>query len=336
MFEPVLQDRKVRQFSLAPAFLAEFEGMQPNWGPVGYFTYKRTYARPTCDCEDPRSCGHPSEEFFETCRRVVEGVYNVQKAHCRHLSLPWNEPKAQQSAQDMFTRMWQFKWTPPGRGLWMMGTPFVAQKGGACINNCAFVSSEHIDEDFAGPFTFLMDMSMLGVGVGGDTRGVGKVKISTPKMGDTFLVEDSREGWVALVRQVLNSFHGKGTFPSAIDFSKVRAKGRRIRGFGGTASGPGPLAKLVKNVAMTLAPEGVTVSFEEAFNPETGEVAFVHTYFTGEGKPYKITSSGITDVFNMVGLASWPVVFVAPQRSCSVSRTTQSSAPSRTPARSSR
>jgi len=268
---------------------------------TGGFASHNTYARPTCDCEDPRSCGHPSEEFFETCRRVVEGVYNVQKAHCRRLSLPWNEPKAQVSAQEMFTRMWQFKWTPPGRGLWMMGTPFVAQKGGACINNCAFVSSEHIDEDFAGPFTFLMDMSMLGVGVGGDTRGVGKVKIQTPKMGDAFVVEDSREGWVALARTVINSFVGKGTFPTVIDFSKVRPKGRRIRGFGGTASGPGPLAKLVKNVARTLAPEGVTVSFEEAFHPETDEVAFVQTFFKGEGKPYKITSGGITDVFNMVG-----------------------------------
>lgn len=302
MFEVTPQDRKVRQFSLSTAFLAEFVGQQPAWGPVGYFTFKRTYARPTCDCEDPRSCGHPSEEFFDTCKRVVEGVYNVQKAHCRRLSLPWNEPKAQQSAQDMFTRMWQFKWTPPGRGLWMMGTPFMLQKGGACINNCAFVSSEHIDEDFAGPFTFLMDMSMLGVGVGGDTRGTGKVRIQTPKLGvEPFVVEDSREGWVALARTVLNAFVGKGTFPAAIDFSKVRSKGRRIRGFGGTASGAGPLAKLVKNVARTLMPPGTTVQFEEVFHLETGEVAQIHIVLTGEGKPYKITSGGITDVFNMVG-----------------------------------
>lgn len=301
MIETSSQDRKVRQFSLAPSFLSEFEGRQPNWGPVGYFTYKRTYARPTCDCDDPRSCGHTSEEFWETCRRVVEGVYNVQKMHCRRLSLPWNEPKAQQSAQEMYRRMWEFKWTPPGRGLWMMGTPFMLQKGGACINNCAFVSSEHIDEDFAGPFTFLMDMSMLGVGVGGDTRGAGKVKIQVPRMGDNFPVADSREGWVALVRAVLNSFVGKGAFPALIDFTAVRPKGKRIRGFGGTASGPGPLAKLVKNVARTLAPAGVSVTFEESFNEETGEVTHLQTFFSGEGKPYKITSSGITDVFNMVG-----------------------------------
>jgi len=303
MFEALAsQDRKVRQFSLSPSFLAEFEGKQPNWGPVGYFTYKRTYSRPLCDCDDPRYCGHPSEEFYDTCKRVVEGVYNVQKAHCRRLSLPWNEPKAQVSAQEMFRRMWAFKWTPPGRGLWMMGTPFMAQKGGACINNCAFVSSEHIDEDFSGPFTFLMDMSMLGVGVGGDTRGAGKVRVQTPKMeAEPFVVEDSREGWVALARTVLNSFVGKGAFPTVIDFSKVRPEGRRIRGFGGTASGPGPLSKLMKNLATMLAPPGVKVSFEEARSEETGEVIQLHTRFWGEGKPYKITSGGITDIFNMIG-----------------------------------
>lgn len=299
MYEVASQDRKVRQFSLAPGFLMEFEGRQPNWGPIGYFTFKRTYARPLTDRGDDEE--GPSEEFYDTCKRVVEGVYNVQKTHCRRLSLPWNEQKAQLSAQDMFRRMWEFKWTPPGRGLWMMGTPFVLQKGGACINNCAFVSSEYLDEDFAGPFAFLMDMSMLGVGVGGDTKGVGKVRLQTPRLGDNFPVADSREGWVALLRAVLNSFVGKGFFPTVIDFSAVRSRGKRIRGFGGTASGPGPLAKLVKNIALSLAPPGVQVSFEEVEHPETNEITHLHTFFAGEGKPYKITSTVITDIFNMVG-----------------------------------
>jgi hypothetical protein len=120
-------------------------------------------------------------------------------------------------------------------------------------------------------------------------------------MGDPFIVADSREGWVALARAVINSFVGKGTFPVSIDFSAVRPKGKRIRGFGGTASGAGPLNKLVKNVARTLAPEGVQVVFEESLSPETGEVATLQTYFVGEGKPYKIGTSHITDVFNMVG-----------------------------------
>ena len=301
LFTPASPNRKVRQFSLAPSFVSEFYGKQPQWGPVGYFTYKRTYARPTCNCNDPHTCGHPTEEFWQTCQRVVEGVYNVQKLHCRRLSLPWNEPKAQRSAQEMFQRMWDFKFTPPGRGLAQMGAPFMFKKGGAALNNCAFVSSDRIDEDFAGPFTFLMDMSMLGVGVGGDTRGAGKAKIHKPKMTTTpHVVEDSREGWVKLVRTVLNSFVGKGSYPAVIDFSKVRSKGKRIRGFGGTASGPGPLAKLVKSIARMLMPEGVEVHFEESFGRKA-KIMRLETVAAGEGAVYRIHSGHITDIFNMVG-----------------------------------
>jgi len=268
---------------------------------TGGFASHNTYARPTCGCNDPHTCGHPTEEFWQTCQRVVEGVYNVQKMHCRRLSLPWNEPKAQRSAQEMFQRMWDFKFTPPGRGLAQMGAPFMFKKGGAALNNCAFVSSDRIDEDFAGPFTFLMDMSMLGVGVGGDTRGAGKAKILKPKMTKTpFVVEDSREGWVALARTVLNSFVGKGSYPAVIDFSKVRSKGKRIRGFGGTASGPGPLAKLVKNIARTLMPEGVEVHFEESFGRKA-KIMRLETVAAGDGAMYRVNSGHITDIFNMVG-----------------------------------
>ena len=615
--------RKARQFSLASSFLENFDGNQPDWGPVGYFTFKRTYSRPTCDCNDPHTCDHPTEEFWQTCKRVVEGVYNVQKMHCRGLSLSWDEPKAQKSAQEMFQRMWDFKFTPPGRGLAQMGAPFMFKKGGACLNNplhedtpvltrehgwvplgtlaeqkdvtllssiklygrdhtstaskaiwtkasmshievqpckrivlrdnsgfmteivasenhrwfrrgsvkkewervttldlnegdhfpvvlpakvapvsffgaqhgmffgdgtrsngelhqfdrsvsvlkhlfgslaekvehrrddewvvrncprswgqtptclsdvsyiygflagyfaadgcvqkggscsiasarrseledvrrlfqavgvrvgdvrlsstssnykeerelwtmslhthdlwddfflredhrerwgnrglepkrkyakvihiedagnqrvlcatvpdyeqfvvdgfvltsnCAFVSSDRIDEDFAGPFTFLMDMSMLGVGVGGDTRGAGKVRIRSPHLTSTpHVVPDNREGWVALARTVLNSFTGKGQFPSVIDFSEVRPRGQRIHGFGGTASGPGPLAKLVKNIVRTLSP--APQEFEEAFD-ETGKIIRLETVFHGEDSSRRITSGNITDIFNMIG-----------------------------------
>ena len=293
--------RKARQFSLSATFLEGFHGRQPNWGPVGYFTYKRTYSLPTCECNDPHLCGHPTEEFWQTCRRVVEGVYNVQKMHCRHLSLPWDEPKAQKSAQEMFQRMWDFKFTPPGRGLAQMGASFMFKKGGAVLNNCGFTSSEHIDQDFAGPFTFLMDMSMLGVGVGGDTRGAGKVRIRKPQMTMTpHIVPDDREGWVSLARTVLNSFVGKGAYPAILDFSEVRPSGQRIRGFGGTASGPGPLAKLIKNIVRTLAPKRTQISFEETFD-ESGKITCLQTFIRGKAKPYRVTSGNITDIFNMIG-----------------------------------
>ena len=172
-----LDGRKIRDFSLSEAFIADYVGKQPNWGPVGYFTYKRTYARQLAE--------GGTEEFWQTCKRVVEGVYNIQKLHCKVQRLPWNDRKAQASAQEMFTRMWAFKFTPPGRGLWVMGTDLVYTKGSAALNNCAFVTTENLDVDFATPFCFLMDMSMLGVGVGSDCKGRGKVKLLIPKYDET-------------------------------------------------------------------------------------------------------------------------------------------------------
>jgi len=261
--------RKIRTFRLSEDFINQFKNKQPNWGPVGYFTFKRTYARPLGE--------GGTEEYWQSCRRVVEGIYNVQKQHCRYMSLSWDDRKAQASAQEMYTRMWEFKFTPPGRGLWMMGTDLIYIKGGAALNNCAFVTTENLDVDFAQPFCFLMDMSMFGVGVGSDTRGTGKVKIQVPRVTDTpHVVEDSREGWVEILRVVLNSFVGKGYFPKHIDYSLVREMGSPIKGFGGVASGPAPLKKLIEEATKLLWPKN--------------------------NEAYWIASTQIVDLHNLVGV----------------------------------
>lgn len=295
---PPATERKPRIFQLNPTFLEDFKGEQPKWGPVGYFTFKRTYARPTCTCSDPNTCGHPTEEFWQTVQRVVEGCFNIQKVHARTVGTAWVESKAQKSAQSMFKRMWEFKFTPPGRGLWMMGTDLIFEKGSAALQNCAFVSTDKINEDFPAPFCFLMDMSMLGVGVGGDTRGAGLARISAPKpSSEVFVVEDSREGWVDLVRTVLNSFVGKTSFPAFVDYSKVRKRGAPIRGFGGIASGAAPLKKLVEGITRLLLPEGVLVDF--AASDDTADS--LRVIFEGEGGDYKIGGTQIVDVFNYIG-----------------------------------
>ena len=235
----------VRLFKLSPAFLEEYKNKQPNWGPVGYITYKRTYARKKQD--------GTTEEFWETCKRVVEGCYYAQKKRCNTLGLTWDNAKAQRSAQEMFRRMWDFKWLPPGRGLWMMGTEYIERTGAAALNNCGFVSTEGILVDFADPFCWLMDMLMLGVGVGFDVKGAGLVKIQQPRQGeDIHVVEDSREGWVDLLRRVLTAYTGKGSLPGEIDYSQVRVEGEPIKGFGGTASGPEPLDELINSVKEIL------------------------------------------------------------------------------------
>lgn len=236
-------------FSLAADFLAEYEGTQPNWGPLGYLVYKRTYANKLDNGE--------TEEFWQTCQRVVEGIYQIQKGHCRSHGLPWSDAKAQRSAQEAYQRMYAFKWLPPGRGLSKMGTEHVFKIGGACLNNCGFTSTRNIGNSeipnsFSDPFTWLMDMSMLGVGVGFDTEGAGLITIHKPKETVEFQIPDSREGWVQYIQQLLQSYVDPLTpFPVA-DYSLIRPKGAPIKGFGGTASGPESMVLLTERLTKLL------------------------------------------------------------------------------------
>ena len=296
IFSQSAGDRKVRAFSLSSSFLDPFQDKEPKWGPVGYFTYKRTYSRPLPD--------GGTEEWWQTCKRVVEGTFQIQKIHCRRMGLPWNEAKAQKSAQDMYGRMFVFKFTPPGRGIWMMGTDVIYERGSACLQNCSFTSTENLADDFSGPFTFLMDLSMLGVGVGSDTRGKGKVRVQVPNTTeDAYVVEDSREGWVDLVRVVLDSFVGKGAYPLNIDYRKVRGRGEPLKTSGGVSAGPAPLQSLLGGVSRVLLPEGVSVSFDVPVDATTGKIGLVRVLFQGQGEPYRIGSSQIVDVFNYIGKA---------------------------------
>ena len=164
------------------------------------------------------------------------------------LSLPWSDSKAQRSAQKMFQKIWNFKMIPPGRGLWMMGTEFIARHGSMALNNCGFASTEDLDLKYTKAFEFVMDALMLGVGVGFDTKGMGKIVIKEPQA-DTydFQIPDTREGWVESLRLMLEAFFLGKQVPN-IDFSLIRPKGTPIRGFGGIASGPGPLIEMLTDI----------------------------------------------------------------------------------------
>ena len=258
------------QFKLSKKFLDQFREKQPLWGPLGYVTYKRTYARVIEETDGQQR----TEEFWETVRRVVEGCYTIQLNHCKNLKLPWIPYKAQKSAQEMFQLMWNFKFLPPGRGLWMMGSKYIYERGSAALNNCAFVSTEELEVSFSEPFCFLMDMSMLGVGVAFDTNGAGKVFVQQPQeAGYTHVVEDSKEGWVDLVRCLVDAYVGVGKRPAKIDYSQIRPVGATIKTFGGIAPGPGPLIDCVGNI-------------DKILQPRVGE---------------RITSTDITDLMNVIG-----------------------------------
>jgi len=255
------------EFKLDADFMAQFKGRQPNWGPLGYVTYKRTYARVIDGT-------NRTEEYWETLRRVIEGCYTIQLNHCRSLKLPWDMRKAQRSAQEMFQLMWDFKFLPPGRGLWMMGTDYIYERGSAALNNCAFVSTDELQVSFSEPFCFLMDLSMLGVGVAFDTQGAGRITIQAPVVNEeVYVVDDSKEGWCDCVRMVLESYAGTRPRAARIDYSQIRPIGAPIKTFGGIAPGSGPLEECIANI-------------DKVLSVRQGE---------------RITSTDITDLMNVIG-----------------------------------
>lgn len=234
-------------FRLTDTFIEQFKDKPVKWGfgALSHFTYKRTYAREKSD--------GTRERWYETVRRVVEGTYQAQLDHCEKNCLPFDMGKAQRSAQRMYQLIFDFKFTPPGRGLEHMGASSVKAKGGAILNNCGFVSTANIAKDFADPFCFLMDFSALGVGIGFDTLGAGAVTIKGDNQSKSvdFVIQDSREGWVNAMRALLESMaYCKPRVE--FDYSCIRPEGAILKTLGGTASGPEPLRQCIERTRSTL------------------------------------------------------------------------------------
>jgi adenosylcobalamin-dependent ribonucleoside-triphosphate reductase len=191
-------------------------------------------------------------------------MYSIQKDHCKSQRLPWNDSRAQASAKEAFERLFNLKWTPPGRGLWVMGTPIVnVQRNSAALQNCAFVSTiEMTKTNPARPFAFLMEASMLGVGVGFDDKGADKdFLIYEPKGDETYVVPDTREGWVESLSIIINAYLRPDQKNPVYDYSEVRPAGVPIKTFGGTAAGHEPLEKLhnyIRKIFAGRAGEKVT------------------------------------------------------------------------------
>lgn len=399
-------------FKLSQNFLKQYQTKKPPFGfnGLGELTYMRTYSRIKQNGKN--------EVWWETIKRVVEGTYSMQKRHIYKYNLGWSEQKAQRSAQEMYDRMFNMKFLPPGRGLWAMGTDLTDKRGlYAALNNCfaseteiltkdgikkigevvgtiqqvlthkgnwvdapirsfgkqklyslvlrrgkktktirvtgdhrwvfkqlkekkttqlkvgdkipyqfeadnpsvrpnrsnwsvvsveetedveevfcatvdgygtftladnlltgncAFVSTENIGQstkESTKPFEFLMDMSMLGVGVGFDVKGEKQIKIQNPKKQGQFIIPDTREGWVQSVAIILTAFFQKDAPLPIFDVSQLRKKGTPIKTFGGVASGPKPLQQLHQRLI-------------DLFSNREGEL---------------ITKTDIVDIMNMIG-----------------------------------
>lgn len=238
----------MENFRLTDTFLSKYNKQKPPFGfnGLGELVYLRTYSRIKENGDN--------EVWWETVRRVVEGTFNMQKRWIEQHRLGWNSMKSQKSAQEMYDRIFNMKFLPPGRGLWAMGSSITEERGMyMALNNCAFCTTETIKDDLSKSFCFLMDVSMLGVGCGFDVKGAGKINVYKPikSAENIYKISDTREGWVESVKLLLESYFME-TKQIEFDYSDIRLAGLPIKGFGGISSGPAPLKELHIDIRNTL------------------------------------------------------------------------------------
>lgn len=209
---------------LSEEFLNRYKDKQPNWGfqNLGYVVFKRTYAR---SLENGLS-----EEWWQTVARCVNGAQEIGADY------------TEEELEKLYDYIFNLKCSFAGRMLWMLGTEHIKRWGGNALCNCFFISIVEPED-----FCFLFENLMLGGGVGfsvkrEDVHELPKVKENVTvehlntKDAD-FIVPDSRQGWVALLRRLLKSYFVTGR-PFSYSTILIRSYGEKIKGLGGTASGP--------------------------------------------------------------------------------------------------
>lgn len=208
--------------------VADLPKVNTPWGEIGYITNKRTYARRLTEGDSSSE----TEEFPDQVVRVIKA--------CRtQLKVGFTEAEEQVVAAQLLG----LKGSVAGRFWWQLGTKTVTTLGLPSLQNCSFTA---VDEPIR-PFTWAMDMLMLGCGVGFNIQReyvdklpkITKKKVRITRVDNAsadFIVPDTREGWVKLLGKVLKAYFlsGKGfTYSTQL----IRGLGAPIKSFGGTASG---------------------------------------------------------------------------------------------------
>ena len=121
----------------------KFKQIETPWSSVGYLTYKRTYSR--------KINNDKTEEWADTVERVINATDD--QLNCGFT----NEEK-----ERLGSYMMELKGSVAGRFLWQMGTETVDRLGLPSLQNCA---GTVVDSPIR-PFTWAMDLLMLGAGVG--------------------------------------------------------------------------------------------------------------------------------------------------------------------------
>lgn len=218
--------------------------------------YRRTYSRKRED--------GTFEEWPDTVARVVRGSMSVG-------------PRNPGEAERLTELIQSFKMLPAGRHLWITGT------GLPHTRNCFRAPWS---PRLADHYEFMADQLLTGGGVGANysqeyirqapqiksfdlqitcdpehenyedvRKAAGKYWVDKGILqGPIPQVPDNREGWAAAWGGLFDAATtGVDGVVYSLDLSLVRPTGREIKTFGGTASGPGPLASSLVNVFDVLA-----------------------------------------------------------------------------------
>ncbi len=189
------------------------------------FVYKRTYAR-WLDEESRR------ENWPETIARYATFFRpSVPKTH---------HPEFDRAIQAILN----CEVMPSMRCLWAAGEAL--KRDNISGYNC---SALIIDTPSAFGEVLYLLMNGAGVGFSVERQFVNKLPAIPEKLDEgavTILFADSKLGWAEGLNQLIALLY-KGAIPK-FDLSKIRPKGARLKTFGGRASGPEPLKKLIESV----------------------------------------------------------------------------------------
>ena len=220
------------------------DNIETKWGQLGYITYKRTYAR---RINEDNEDDDRTEEFHDSILRVLKGCQ-------RQLNTNFTNKELKKA----YYYLKSLKGSVAGRFLWQLNTKTVDKLGLMSLQNCAFTK---IDNPIR-PFLWIFSSLMVGSGIGFNIQKENidklpnildkEINITRLDTNDAdFIIPDSREGWVSLLEKVLEAFFYKGksfTYSTIL----IRSKGRKIKGFGGLASGPEELVIGIKNIQNIL------------------------------------------------------------------------------------
>ncbi len=217
---------------LSKEFITGYMDREPDWGfgGLGEVVFYRTYSRKKED--------GTKERWWEVVKRVVETIMSSYEGIIadEHIKV---------HAEEMYNAIFNFKLMPSGRGLWALGTPIMEERGLVeALSSCAFISTKDMKDST--PFRFMMDLSMLGVGLGFDVLGESSniiIQEPVPPAHGWFFIPDSREGWVDSTMMLIDGYLG-GKYCSLFDYSLIRERGVPIKTFGGICPGPEPLIEL--------------------------------------------------------------------------------------------